>query len=1110
MKSIDIMWHRYIDRGESKMNKANLLLFAVVPAAIIVPMEVQASEESIEIVNHANELKTVVNSTKKIETYQWYTVVGGIENEISGATSSTYSVPLGSNEKLIVKAILEDGTELVSMPITINTVDILGDFRVNSIISADIASIPTKPTMKGFQWFYYDNGKKTVIDGATDIEFIIPAKAAGKQIFVEAFSEDGEQFVSKEIKIENIKVVAESIKIKGYSANQYIVPGDTVTAFDPKLSIKSIKVDGSEVDLDPATMNRLLDQITYSFQWLYEVEDSYAFIEGANTEAYTIPQDAEERNINKISVRVIATVGETPSTPTYSPILEIVNKKTENSPVKLLVGKINKLLKNTDTDTMVIYDEAEINASNASDLLKDLLKEYNALTSAAKEKVINYDVLKRAIEDFDTMSKFAQKVVNAKTKAEFEALLLEYEQFDLLTRSTGFKIKDDQGTDYGIFEYIQTQLGYVNEVNAVKDINQAILGLLKISDSYELVEYSHDLNSLKETIKSIEDHIVTLPNDYKAIVQNLDILKTAKTDIKKVESFLEKLKKIDLTETPKKQLSAAKSVRSAYNKLTIKQLSIVPESDIKEILIAAENAEGELLEIVQGSINELIHEETKEYLELPDESNWKENMKKVDSTVLQYKDLSKDTAKYVKNYPSLLQLQKDLKTAEKIIIQIDKYKVLLDSEDVSYSKKLSAYNSADKALKKLTTLQQELVYNKGELSTKPDTPTEEDKELSDKEQEYKDQGIAFIDEINLALESYSDDFEAYAKEIDAVVIKYKNSLNSKARKYVTNYGLLKEAEKDVKAVRSFLTKVEAAEVEIDPAKQYTKIVSIQKTYLKLPQKQQTLASTAYQNLIGILDGDAFVDLSSLNDRIREILPTDNNIYNISIDEIKELDKEYKKLSSAEKKQITNYNILKTALSDVKKVESFEKKYYKATEKTFASVIKAFNALSARQAALVSDDIRDKILDLENQKRDDNDLAIEVVDAINKLESNGFYVGDLKSNVETIRMTYDKDLSTAQKSLVKNYSKLTRAENDLVKVNKVKEIFDEKNKIQQEIQELEKDNPEISEAGLVLIAENIAKLEKMKASKEKEWKSAYNRLSNKLEALYNQTYPKKNL
>lgn len=1096
------------------MKKSNLFLLAAAPVAMILPMEVQASEENIHItMNGANELTATVHTSKKIKSYQWYTVVDGNANEISGEISSSYSVPLGSNIELLVKVILEDDSELVSQTITIQDIHILGDLRVNSTISADIASIPNKPTMKSFQWYYYDNGNKTVIDGATDIEFIIPAKAAGKQLFVETLSEEGEQFVSEAVQIEKLVVVANSVKIKGYSANQYVVPGDLVTAFDPEISIASVDENGviTEVNLleDETTMNRLMDQVTFTYQWLYKVDDSYAFIEGASEATYTVPIDAEERHINTISVRVIATVGETASTPTYSPILEIVNIKTENSPVKNLVEKINKLLKNT--NTMDTYNESIIDANNANDLLKNLLKDYNALTPAAKEKVTNYHVLKRAIEDWESMTNFAQLVGNANTEAELKALLLEYEQFDLLKRSTGIKVDGK-----GIFELIQEKLGNVNEVNEVKEINLAILDLLKTltvgNTSYELVEYKiQDIKMLKEEIKSIEDDIAKLPQDYKGIVQNQDIIKNAKSDIKKVETFLEKLKKIDLTATPKKQLTAAKSVRSAYNKLTIKQLSLVPENDIQDFLIAAEHVEIEAGDELQLIINSLIEETTKEYLEPPSEFNWKDYVKTVDNAVLKYKNLSKDTAKHVENYSNLLQLQKDLKIAEKVITQIDKYTILLETEGVSYAKQLSAYNSADKALKKLTTLQKGLVYNKGSLEKPETTPSEGDKVLSEAEQEAKEQGEAFVDEIIWALENNLDDFEAYSKEIDAVVMKYKN-LNSKARKYVTNYQALKEAEKDVKAVRSFLKKVEAAETEIDPAKKYTKIASVKTSYLKLPDSQQKLATPTYSKLMGILEeSEDFVDLLDLNDRIGAIISSngsytkEDELYKASIDEIKNMDEEYKKLSSAEKKQITNYSILKNAMADVKKVQSFETKYNKVSEQPSAAIIKAFNALSARQAALVSTVIRTKLIEAETQQRNDNERALQLADSINQLEIGGLYVDGLKDKVDELQAVYET-MSSKEKSLVKNYSKLTRAQNDLVKIAEVKAINNEVITIQQEIVEQEAALESASGAGEILIKENIAKLEKDQASKEKEWKKAFNRLSNKLEVLYKKMYP----
>lgn len=86
---------------------------------------------------------------------------------------------------------------------------------------------------------------------------------------------------------------------------------------------------------------------------------------------------------------------------------------------------------------------------------------------------------------------------------------------------------------------IQSGLGNASQntdIAEVIEINKLILGLLDSlanGSSYELVKYKNSLSDLQKNIKAIEDRIAKLSSEYKSTVQNLDILNTAKADIKK-------------------------------------------------------------------------------------------------------------------------------------------------------------------------------------------------------------------------------------------------------------------------------------------------------------------------------------------------------------------------------------------------------------------------------------------------------------------------------------------------------------------------------------------------------------------------------------------------
>lgn len=70
---------------------------------------------------------------------------------------------------------------------------------------------------------------------------------------------------------------------------------------------------------------------------------------------------------------------------------------------------------------------------------------------------------------------------------------------------------------------------------------------------------------------------------------------------------------------------------------------------------------------------------------------------------------------------------------------------------------------------------------------------------------------------------------------------------------------------------------------------------------------------------------------------------DANGYIFSLTEVKDMINKYNALSSAEKKLITNAQDLKQAISDVKAVESFIKKFQTNLEKIHRRLLKIFES-----------------------------------------------------------------------------------------------------------------------------------------------------------------------
>ncbi|MEG0383328.1 MAG: hypothetical protein RR642_01110 [Solibacillus sp.] len=1083
-------------KSSSNFNKL-FATTAIATAALVVPMDAFAAEVSSvkilgnNIVGAVLTADTLLIPESEILSYQWFHDEGLDGNDVpkhipipTNATAKNYTIDSGDVGKaLIVKVTMNDGitvhtSEKIVVDKTIKIINKetgnepkLDDTFVNSTIYADIKNLGE--TFKSYQWYYLENDKKTPIAGATKYELIIPVEAAGKDLIVEVKTESGQTYTSAPTKVEVLKLMmTDKPIVTGFSldeieisSNMFALPGDKLTVTNPvvKDDVRELKA----------------NQIAYSYQWMYEVDGSYSYIEGATAATYTIPKDAIDKEMKNIVVRVTAKVG------TAKPISgHSLNVTVADTPADSLDKAIETELLKKDANGAVIYKALDFGKFEG--LIIKWNSHYAGLTAAAKAKVTKYDILKRATEDHALITALKDKVDKANALPDdpaklqnFRALWAEYEQLDLLQRSLDFESK--------MFKAIQNGLGNTSSTFEIKEviaINEAILDLLEDLTTngtglqYGLVQYKEkEIAKLQEEITKIENRIAKLPNDYQMMVQNQGILTTAKSDIKKVQAFIKKFDKLDLKAVPKKQISTAKSIRSAYNKLTIKQMSLVPSTKLADLKQAEDTTQEE--NRVQPFINKLFLEEKdamgnltyKTYVVQTAES-WSGYSKDVNTAISEYKSLTKQAASKVKGYQQTLTLQKDLKVAEKVVKQIETY-LLLNPAGTQFSKLKSSHKSMVQAYNKLTTLQQSLVYNKdliGEspvenppgTGTPPDPGTPPDNETA----EDKAKAQVIIDEIiDVLKKSTSTEINEYALKIDSVIMNYKQ-LPSKARKYVTNYDALMTMQKDVKAVLSFIKKANDADAELNTSKKYTKIQSAKTAYAKLSAKQQELAAKRYSELMKQLDDPKeFENLVTFNGNLYSLVVGD--LYVKSIVDIKEYEIIYKELSSAEKKQITNYPILKQAISDMKKVESFLKKYQ--TEKTQASALKSFASLTAKQTSLIPNDIREDISKELKEQQDTNENALKLIGDIDGLLQNGVYTNPagLKDEVKGLRKNYEDLPSASEKSLVKNYSKLEQAERDSQKVDDVKSLFD---------------------------------------TDKETWQKEYNRLSKRLELLYNELYP----
>ncbi|MEY9976154.1 hypothetical protein [Lysinibacillus sp. RC79] len=922
------------------------------------------------------------------------------------------------------------------------TVSVTGQNIVNETLKASIENLPANSIVNSYQWYYVDGSNDSTnkpISGATSASFTIPVEAAGKAVFVEATTTKGEKYKSepRSIKELNLSITAPRID----SSSNYAVPGELV------------QVAGAIVT-DDAGAKLKSSQITYSYQWFYKVGESFTIIDGATNDTYRIPKDALEKGMKDIIVKVKAKVG---SSFVESDVSDVIS--VSNEPSDSMIDEIKTLLINDNKYNMTSLEsfKAEVTA---------LESKYQALSTAAKANVTNYDVLKRAVADVELISKLNEKVdkVNEVNEKDLSKYLKEieeaYDKFDLLQRSL-----DLNDALYNSIKNILKNPTDIEEFKEVRRLNQAIVELLAHKNSF-VTYVPTSIESLQTAVETIEKDIAKLSQNYRATVQNQTILSDAKSDIKKAEQFIKLFDKLSQNDSPSKQVTTAKSIRTSYEKLTYKQLQLVPAKYLNTLL-QAEEAENSQIDRLNIEIENYVGDVDDSYPIDPSVTTWQSHVNNVNRIINEYKGLTKNSAAKIVGYESMVTLQKDFKAAEKIIKDMDAYQKLSETPGVAESKLKTNYTNILKAYNKLTSLQQSLVYNANDFLLNTPNVTVD---LNGKEPADKAAALALKADVDKLADVTKYTFAQFESAVNAATTKYKN-ISSAGRKYVTNYYLLTAASKDLSGVKSFHKKVQTAREETDVTKQAKKIQTVQTAYAKLPANQQYLAKQQYEDLLNnrLVDGNA-PDITKLNNEIAKIVS--NDTYTVSIEKINELSTQYNKLSSSDKKRITNASILTTAVSDVKKVESFMKTYEKSFISSPTTVIKAFAKLTSKQMSLVSPEIRQSIIDKDQDQQQSNEIALKLVESINSLLVNGEYIDDLETKVKEIRTAYD-GLSASEKSVVKNYSKLTTAESDLKKVAEVHALY----------------VPSTDD----------------NAAARKAWQTAYGKLSKKLEILYKKMY-----
>ena len=277
-----------------------------------------------------------------------------------------------------------------------------------------------------------------------------------------------------------------------------------------------------------------------------------------------------------------------------------------------------------------------------------------------------------------------------------------------------------------------------------------------------------------------------------------------------------------------------------------------------------------------------------------------------------------------------------------------------------------------------------------------------------------------------------------------------NALTADQKKQVTNYDVLQKAESEL----SDLQKADAVVTKIKnigkvTLKSESKIKQARTAYNKLTDKQKTLV-TNYDVL-----EKAEKDLADLKaaDQVSKNITNIGTVTLESEDAIKEARTAYDALTDAQKELVSNKDVLEKAekdLVDLKAADQVSKNITNIGTVTLESedVIKeartAYDALTDAQKKLVSNkDVLEKaestLKELQDAKAADVKAAEEVT---NKISAIGDVTLESEDAIKEARTAYDA-LTDAQKELVSNKDVLEKAETTLKELKDAKDADDAK-------------------------------------------------------------------
>ena len=369
----------------------------------------------------------------------------------------------------------------------------------------------------------------------------------------------------------------------------------------------------------------------------------------------------------------------------------------------------------------------------------------------------------------------------------------------------------------------------------------------------------------------------------------------------------------------------------------------------------------------------------------------------------------------------------------------------------------NAYNAASKAISAMITPQTEIDALSKRLSEAMKNPGQPDVEDQKAAKEVEEKIKAIGTEITLESKKAIEEARAAYEKLSEAQKKLVSNLEVLTKAEEELKKLEGQQEADQKAAKEVEEKIKAIGTEITLESKKA-IEGARAAYEKLSEAQKKLVSnlevlTKAEEELKKLEGQQEADQKAAKEVEEKIKAIGTEITLESKKAIEGARAAYEKLSEAQKKLVSNLEVLTKAEEELKKLEGQQEADQKAakeveekinaigteitleSKKAIEEARAAYEKLSEAQKKLVSNlevltKAEEELKKLEGQQEADQKAAKEVEEKIKAIGTE--ITLESKKAIEGARAAYEK-LSKVQKKLVSNLEVLTKAEEELKKL-----------------------------------------------------------------------------